>query len=151
MQHRGVVTTSGNEPETGPGKRKAILGGRLNLVRGEKPRADRSVADPEARGDLSQALTLSLQLENPLAINRAPRATELLAICPRISKPGIYPFPYQISLKPSCPLIQPLISGRLNIADHRFLISSSVVCSTRVATVQTCPSRVHYPSNPITP
>ena len=39
----------------------------------------------------------------------------------------------------SCRTCYPLVSGSRNIADHRFCSSSSVVSSTRVATVHTCP------------
>ena len=64
-----------------------------------EPVTNRSVADPEMRRDLSQALALSRQLQNSVAVYSALRTTKLLAICPCVAKSGIYPFPDQITLQ----------------------------------------------------
>jgi len=72
---------------------------RLRPVRGEEPRTDRTVSDPEFRGDLSQALVLRLHLQNPFSVHRTLRAAQPFAILSRIPNPGRYPFPYQIALK----------------------------------------------------
>jgi hypothetical protein len=66
--------------------RQALL--KSNLVRGEEPCADRPVSDPEFRGDLSKAVALCLQLQNPFMVNPTLWATQLLAILSRITKPG---------------------------------------------------------------
>ena len=66
----------------------------VTALRAQEPGADRSVADPELCGDLSQAVALRLQFQNLFLAHRTLRAAQRLAICLGIPNPGSYPFPY---------------------------------------------------------
>jgi hypothetical protein len=63
-------------------------------LRAQERGADRSVADPELCGDLSQAVVLRLQFQNLFLAYRSLRAAQRLAIRLRIPYPGSYSFPY---------------------------------------------------------
>jgi hypothetical protein len=68
-------------------------------VRGEKPVAHCPITDSELCRDLSQAVTLRLQLENPLPVHSTFRTTERLAISLCIANSGADPFANQVTLK----------------------------------------------------
>jgi hypothetical protein len=72
---------------------------RFHLVRGEEPCPDRPVTDPKSCGDLSQAVTFRLQLQNSLAVHGSLWPTEILPIRSRIPNPCTHSLPNQISLK----------------------------------------------------
>ena len=68
-------------------------------MQSEEPSAGSPIAAPELSGDLSQAVALSLQIQNSFAAYCTLRAAQLLAIRFCIANPGVYPFPNQITLK----------------------------------------------------
>ena len=68
-------------------------------MRGLEPRADRSIANSELCGDLSQAETLCLQLKNPFWVHRTYRTAQFLSVRLGIPNPGTNSLPDQISLK----------------------------------------------------
>jgi hypothetical protein len=66
----------------------------VTALRAQEPGADRSVADPELCGDLSQAVALRLEFRNLFLAHRTLRVAQRPAIRLRIPNPGSYPFPY---------------------------------------------------------
>jgi hypothetical protein len=68
-------------------------------VRGEETCAYRPITDPKDCGDLSAALALLLQLQNPFANHLTFGTAQLLAIRSRIPNPGTHPLPNQIAIK----------------------------------------------------
>ena len=66
----------------------------VTALRAQEAGADRSVADPELCGDLSQAVALRPSIQNLFLAHSTLRAAQRLAIRLRIPNPGSYPFPY---------------------------------------------------------
>ena len=57
-----------------------------------EPGSDRAVAEAERRGDLPEAGTLGLHLENALTIRYPAWATKLLTVGTGINEPTLHPF-----------------------------------------------------------